>query len=243
MVAANSAGARADMGTTPADRVADTFTPPQATIDHAPSEPSSLHGGTWLIARPSGGDNLAFGQLGASQTGVRLTYMLSDPRHIALSGRISAPLRGAGREAAAGVDWQPTRLPIHLLAEQRFPLGGGAARPAVQVIGGGGLRLPLKLAIEAYAQLGGVYRRGGFADGSARLSRAVLRRTIFTLDLGAGAWGAAQRRVGRLDLGPTLGLTLPARDGTVRLAIDYRLRLAGRAQPGSGPAVSLGSSF
>lgn len=202
-----------------------------------------LSGDTWLVARPAGGENLAFGQLGASQAGMRLSYRIDQGRRIAVSARASAPLNGAGREAAAGLDWQPSRLPLHLLAEQRLPLDGGTPRPAVQLIGGGTLRLPLRLSAEGYAQAGGVYRRGGFADGSARLSRAVLRRTLFTLDLGAGGWGAAQRQVSRLDLGPTIGLTLPARDGTLRLAVDYRLRVAGRARPGSGPAVSVGSSF
>ena len=205
--------------------------------------PSRLSGGTWLIARPAGGDSLAFGQLGASQAGMRVTYAIGEARRVALSARISAPLRGRGREAALGVDWRPTRLPLQLLVEQRLPLDGGKPRPAAQLIGGTVLRLPLHFSAEGYAQAGGVYRRGTFADGSARLSRALIARAGYTIDLGAGTWGAAQRAVARLDTGPTLGLTLPAQGGTVRLAIDYRHRVFGRARPGSGPAVSLGSSF
>lgn len=214
-----------------------------ATGEMPTARPARLHGGTWLIARPTGGDNLAFGQLGASQAGMRLTYTLEERRRIALSARVSAPLRSRGREAAFGIDWQPTRLPVHLLAEQRLALDGGPARPAVQLIGGVARRLPLGLAAEGYAQAGGVLRRGGFADGSARVSHALLDRRLLRIDLGGGGWGAIQRGVARVDLGPTLGLTLPARGGAVRLAVDYRLRVAGLARPGSGPAVSVGSSF
>ena len=202
-----------------------------------------LHGDTYLVARPIGGDSLAFGQLGASQAGMRVTYALDDAHRLALSARVSTPLRGSGREAAFGVDLRPTRLPIHLLAEARLPLDGGPARPAAQLIGGFAHHLPLGSMAEAYAQGGGVYRRGGFADGAARLTRTLAATRLVSLDLGAGVWGAAQRGVTRLDVGPTLGLTLPARGGSVRLAIDYRRRAAGRARPGSGPAVSLGSSF
>lgn len=209
----------------------------------APPPASRLHGDAWLIARNGGGDNLSFGQLGASQAGLRLTYAVDADRHLALSGRLSTPLRGAGREAGLGADWQPTRLPLHLLAEARVPLDGGPARPAAQVIGGGVLHLPLRLDAEGYGQAGGVYRRGGFADGAARVTRLITSRHGVRFDLGVGGWGAAQRHVARVDAGPTAALTLPARGATIRLAVDYRLRVAGRARPGSGPAVSLGSSF
>ena len=202
-----------------------------------------LHGDAWLVARPNGGDNLAFGQLGASQAGARLTYAVDSNRHVALSGRVSAPLRGHGPEAAAGVDWQPLPAPLHLLVEMRVPLDGGPALPAAQLISGGAARLPLGFQIEGYAQAGAVRRRGAFADGSARVSHRLIERGRTQLDLGGGAWGAAQRGVARIDVGPTAGLSLPAGPAAVRLGLDYRLRIAGRARPGSGPAVTVGGSF
>ena len=208
-----------------------------------PKSASRWHGDTWLVARPSGGEPLAFGQLGASQAGMRLTYDLDHAGRLAASGRVSAPLSGRGREAALGLDWQPTSLPVHLLIEQRVPLDGGAARPAAQLIAGTATRLTHGFTLEAYAQAGAVHRRGGFADGAARLARPLFTSRMATLDLGAGGWGAVQRDVARLDIGPTLGVTLPARGGTVRLGLDYRVRVAGRARPGSGPALTLGSSF
>lgn len=214
------------------------------TLPPAERPVGRLHGDAWLIARGGGrGDTLAFGQLGASQAGARLTYAVDTARRVALSARVSTPLRDGGREAAAGIDWQPLRLPLHLLVEERVPLDGGPARPAAQVIGGALLHLPLRVDAEGYGQAGGVYRRGGFADGSVRLARPLLAGHGVRLDLGAGSWAAAQRRVSRVDVGPTLAVTVPAAGATVRLAADYRLRVAGRARPGSGPAVSLGSSF
>ena len=152
---------------------------------------------------------------------MRLTYAVDDGRRLALSLRASTPLHGLGREAAAGVDWLPSRLPVHLLVEQRLPLDGGPARPAAQLIAGGLVRLPLRLDAEAYGQAGAVLRRGGFADGAARVTRGLLARRGAHLDLGAGIWGAAQRAVARLDAGPSLALTVPAGSAGVRLAVDY----------------------
>lgn len=211
----------------------------------APSSrfPRRLRADAWLVARPGGGDTLAFGQLGASQAGVRVTYALDPARRVALSGRVSAPLRGRGREAAAGLDWQPLPLPVHLLAEARVPLDGGGMLPAVQLIGGGAVRLPLALQAEGYAQAGVVAERGGFADGSLRVARSILSLGRARVDAGAGSWGAVQRGLARVDVGPTAGVTLPIGTATVRVGVDYRFRVAGQARPGSGPAVTVGSSF
>ena len=219
-------------------------TAPAATAAAPPNARlTRLHGDSYLIARPRGGNSLAFGQLGASQLGVRLTYTVDEVQRLAVSGRVSAPFRGAGREAALGVDWQPTVLPVHLLVEQRLPVDGGTARPAVQLIAGAATRLPVHLRFEAYGQAGAVHHRGGFADGAATVTRALIERRRVRVDVGAGSWSAAQRGVSRLDLGPTVALTLPARVGAVRLGLDYRARVAGRARPGSGAALTLGSSF
>ena len=231
------------VGDSPDDGATGQTLEARATASEHTARSSRLHGDAWMVARPSGGDSLAFGQLGASQAGVRLTYAVDRDRRVALSGRVAAPLSGRGREAAAGVDWQPLPLPVHLLAEVRAPLDGGSALPAVQVIGGGAARLPFGLLLEGYAQAGAVRTRGAFADGSARVTRPLASIGRARVDLGAGSWGAAQRGVSRVDVGPTLGVAVPAGRASVRLGIDYRQRIVGRARPGSGPAVTLGSSF
>lgn len=229
--------------------------PPLAATAPAPAAPPlssvvrPVHGharltiDAWIVARRDGGDSLAFGQLGASQGGARLTYALDEGRRIALSARISAPRRGPGGELGVGVDLRPTRLPVHLLVEQRIALDRGGSRPAATVIAGGSAALPARARLDAYAQAGAVARRGGFADGAALAVRPVLARGVTRVEVGAGAWGAAQRRVARLDVGPSLALVEPAGGSAIRLQLDYRIRVAGRARPGAGPALTLGGSF
>lgn len=201
-----------------------TIVTPAAALLFAPrpvATMSRLAGDAWLVLRPGGGDNLAFGQLGASQGGARLTYALDDERRLALSARVSTPTRGRGAELAFGLDLRPTRLPVHLLVEERFGLDGGGARPAAGVIAGFSAALPERSRLDAYGQGGAVWRRGGFVDGAAIVTRPVLERGRTRIELGGGAWGAAQRRVARLDLGPSLAVVAPVAEQAVRLQIDY----------------------
>lgn len=207
--------------------------------------PHRFAGSAWLIARDGRADALATGQLGASQAGVRLTYALG--RRVALAARLSAPLAGRGAEAAIGIDWQPTRAPIHLVAEQRIAIDGGRGGATLMVIGGlDPTPVALGFSIDAYGQAGGI-RRGdgviGFADGAARLARPVVQRGRARLELGVGAWGGVQPGVARLDLGPSAALIVPIGGRATRLTLDWRQRVAGRARPGSGPALSIGSDF
>ena len=211
-------------------------------VERATGRPR-LAADSWLVLRPGGGDSLAFGQLGASQGGARLTYALDEGRRLALSARVSAPLHGSGREAGIGVDLRPTRLPVHLLVEERFGFDGRGARPAAGVIAGGSAALPGRARLDAYGQGGAVFKRGGFVDGAALATRPVLERGVARVELGGGAWGAAQRRVARLDLGPSIALVAPVGGRAIRLQLDYRVLVAGRARPGSGPALTLGGGF
>ena len=208
-------------------------------------------GSAWAIVRGGGGGSagaLLAGQLGASQAGARLTYALGERRRVALSARIATPLSGRGREAAVGLDWQPTPMPLHLLAEQRLPLDGQRGGPTLMLVGGinptpvlAGFRL------EGYGQAGAIKREGtsveAFGDGAARLTRVVASVGAARIDLGGGAWGAAQRGVRRLDIGATVGAAVPVAGTALRLTLDWRQRLAGNARPGSGPALSIGTDF
>jgi hypothetical protein len=56
-------------------------------------------------------------------------------------------------------------------------------------------------------------------------------------------WGGAQRGAARLDVGPAASLSLPIADRNLRLSFEYRRRVAGRAAPGSGPVLAIGSDF
>ena len=206
-----------------------------------------LAGSAWLIARGGSNRDPLAGQLGGSQAGARLTYALDRGRRLALSARVAGPIAGGGgTEAAVGLDWQPTRAPLHLLVEQRVPLDGGRGGPAVLMLGGiGPVAVARGLRVEAYAQAGAVARGAveGFGDGAARLTTPLGAPGGLRVDLGLGAWGGIQRGARRLDIGPTLGAAVPVGARAIRLTLDWRQRVAGNARPGSGPALSIGTDF
>jgi hypothetical protein len=208
--------------------------------------PSRLTGSAWLLARGGPAGTVSGGQLGASQGGLRLAYALGSQRKVALVARVATPLKGAGREAAFGVAWQPTRFPVRLVAEQRFALDGGRGGPTVGVIAGyGPAEVAPGIRLESYGQAGGIARDGieGFVDASARLTHPLGKLAGVTIDIGIGAWGSAQRDAGRFDIGPSIVAALPVARKTIRLTLDWRERISGGARPGSGPALSIGSDF
>ena len=197
----------------------------------------------WLLVRDeSRGASLApGGTLGGSQAGARITYAIGGG--LSLSARAYLPLRRtAGAELAAGIDWRPlASLPVNLFAERRQRLGrDGRSAFAVTVYGGTSRSLAPRLRLDTYGQAGmvGLRSRDLFADGSIRLSRRV-----GPVELGAGAWGAAQPGAARLDAGPSLSWRLPVRAANFRLQADWRFRIAGDAMPRSGPALTLATDF
>jgi hypothetical protein len=142
------------------------------------------------------------------------------------------------------MEWQPVaKLPLRLAAERRQRLGR-EGRSAFALGAHGGLsevRLPGNLRLDAYGQAGavGLRARDLFADGAIRIAAPL--DAAGAVRVGAGAWGAAQPGAARLDLGPSLSLRLPPARAT--LALDWRFRAAGRARPGSGPAITLSTDF
>ena len=205
-----------------------------------------LAGSGWLIVRAGGGEaHVPASQLGGSQAGLRLTYPLDGAQRVAVSARVSTPLAGPGREIALGIDWQPTHAPIHVLAEERIAIDGAASGPMVGLVGGFG-PMPVRrdLMVEGYGQTGVVARRdvGFFADGAIRAAHPLGAIRGIAIDAGAGIWGGVQPGAERFDLGPTIGLDLPC-EPRIRVAVDWRQRVAGRSRPGSGPALSLGSGW
>jgi hypothetical protein len=196
----------------------------------------------WVTARPGSGLAVApGGQLGGGQAGVRLVYLLDPGRRISLFGRFVTPLSGPGREATLGVEWQPTRAPVRLVAEQRFAIDGGKSGPGLGMVAGldrdvAGFRL------ESYGQAGVVRRAQAepYADGAARATHRIGHSRFA---IGAGIWGAAQRDAARFDAGPSATLAVPVAGHDFRFALDWRQRVAGSARPGSGVALTLGSDF
>lgn len=202
----------------------------------------------WLIVRDGRGigAGLAQSQLGGSQTGGRIAYALGHRRVVSVIGRLASPLAGAGQEAALGLEWTPSKLPVRLFVEQRIGINGIGSGPAFGVIGGiGPVPVGAGFKLESYGQAGVIRRNGviGYADGSVRVNRQIAMIGDTQVDLGAGGWGGVQPGARRLDVGPSLALGVPLGDRRVRIALDWRERLAGNARPGSGPTLSIGADF
>lgn len=201
----------------------------------------------WALLRgrqgaPLGTPSLASGgTLGGSQAGSRLSYNFT--RQIAATFRTTTDIGRRGGEIAAGVRVQPVRgIPVWLTAERRQKLGRyGGGRNAFALFLEGGVYqrpMPWRFSLDAYLQGGvvGFRHRDEFIDGGLTLTRPIFRQ----FSGGFGVWGAAQPGVYRLDAGPRV--TMKVRNN-VRVHLDWRQKLAGDAEPGSGPAVTLAGDF
>lgn len=199
---------------------------------------------TWALLRgPSEPGTLATGgTLGGSQAGVRLTYNFS--RWLAASFRTSSPVGGSrGAEVAGGIRVMPFRsIPIAITAERRQSISrDGGGRSAFALFAEGGLYrqpMPLDFSLDAYFQAGvvGFNSRDLFADGALAFTRPVWGR----VSAGLGLWSGVQPGVYRIDAGPRVSVRL--RDN-IYAHIDWRQRLAGRASPSSGPALTVAADF
>ncbi|WP_136162338.1 hypothetical protein [Sphingomonas flavalba] len=218
-------------------------------IGVAPHAGRRLTVSVWALLRGKGAASLAGGgQLGGSQAGLRAGYLIAPAARVALFGRLAAPLAApGGREAAIGLEWQPLAgLPVRLAAERRLALDGGRDAYALGIAGGiAPVALGGRVVLDGYGQAGivGWKRRAGYADGALRVERPVATAGPVRIAAGAGAWGGIQPGAGRIDIGPQLVARVPAAGTTLRLAADWRQRVAGNARPGSGATLSLGADF
>ena len=191
------------------------------------------------------------GELGGSQAGVRISYPIVEagPAQISLAARLSSPIDGQdGAEAALGIAVQPLdSAPIAIMIDRRIALAREGRNAWSIGVAGGVYRKPVGLGFEldGYAQTGivGANSRDLFVDGSAAISRPIEIGNRVNLSLGAGVWGGAQPGITRLDIGPEMGLRFSNGDMGVRLAVGWRQRITGTAEPGSGPALTLGVDF
>jgi len=209
----------------------------------------------WLLLRRDSDSPFLSGRpaYGRSQVGAVLRYRLAAasghrPQAYARAGR--ALSRARETEVAAGLSVRPVPgVPLRVAGEVRAFDGaaGRELRPAAFAVTElPPARLPLGLTAEAYAQ--GGYVAGdnatAFADGQVRVEGIVARLgKAAELRAGAAAWGGAQKGASRVDIGPSAALTFRIGATRSRLAVDYRLRVAGRAEPGSGPALTFSAGF
>jgi hypothetical protein len=190
----------------------------------------------------AGSQSLASGgSLGASQAGARLMYNFN--RQIAATLRSSSDVGRRGGEVAAGMRIQPIAgLPLWIDAERRQRLGRyGGGRSAFALFFEAGVYdrpMPLHFLLDGYLQGGvvGLRSRDKFIDGAVTLTRPVYKN----FSAGVGVWGGAQPGLYRVDAGPRVTMRVRR---NVKVHFDWRQRLAGNAQPGSGPAVTLAGDF
>ncbi len=132
--------------------------------------------------------------------------------------------------------------PVWFTLERRQALGRtGGGRNAFALFAEGGVYsrpMPWQFSLDAYLQGGvvGFQSRDLFIDGGAAVSRPIYRQ----FSGGFGVWGGAQPGVYRVDAGPRVSMQLRR---NMRVHLDWRQRLAGNAQPGSGPAITLAGDF
>lgn len=210
----------------------------------------------WALLRGTGGKVPAAGTLpavyGASQAGGVVRYRLADDtRRPSAYLRTTSTLGGlAETSIALGLSARPlARVPVILAAEGRLTDQAGARRvqPAITAVTElPPLALPRQFRAEVYGQAGYVAGRYAtpFADGQARVDRQVVSVAGYEARLGAGLWGGIQKGASRLDAGPGATVAIPLNPKVFgRVALDWRFKVAGDAEPDSGPALTVAAGF
>ena len=210
----------------------------------------------WLYLRPSDAANRAVGPFaasyGRSQAGAVVRYRLAadDARAPSVYLRATAALAGSPeREVAAGLAMRPAvRLPLSVGAEMRLATVADRTlvRPAVLAVTEIPPQpLPLGLAADTYLQAGYVAGRFAtpFVDGLVRIGGDIASRGPARVSAGGGVWGGAQNGAGRLDIGPSATFGIAFGRSQARVSADWRFRVAGDAEPGSGPALTVSAGF
>lgn len=215
---------------------------------------SRWSGDGWLLWRDDTTTAITSGRpsYGRSQMGAVVRYELAP----GAGQRPHAYLRGSGalqgareNSAAAGLSLRPLAgLPLRLAGELRLNqrASGTEVAPAGYAVSElPPQQLPGSVVAEAYVQAGYV---GGnvstaFVDGQARVDRSLAASDDFDLRAGGAVWGGAQDDGARLDVGPSASLGFRLGSARGRLAADYRVRVAGNAEPASGPALTLSAGF
>jgi len=133
-------------------------------------------------------------------------------------------------------------IPVALTIERRQAIGklGGGRSAFAMFLEGGVYQRPIAwgFSLDGYAQAGvvGMRHRDLFADGGATLTKPLFGRYA----AGFGVWGGVQPGLYRVDAGPRVSMRVRH---NMRVHLDYRYRVAGNAEPGSGPVITLAGDF
>jgi hypothetical protein len=187
--------------------------------------------------------------LGGSQTAVRVGYQIDRTVLLRAYARLTDTPGPRGQsDIAVGLAVRPVlRIPVDVHLEQRFAVDGGA-RDATLVYAAGGVDdqpLPHDFRLSAYAQAGIAYnaRAAGFADAILVVEREIASKRGGRLSLGQVTAASVQPGARRVDVGPRVTIDLPRLGNGASIALDWRERVAGTAQPGSGLALTVAADF
>jgi hypothetical protein len=211
----------------------------------------------WALVRDDKGARPRDGTLpatyGASQTGAVLRYRLAmaSGHKPSVYARTTSTLGSLNETSLAlGLSARPfATVPIVAAVEGRVvdQSGNRRVQPAAMAVTElAPVALPAGLRAEIYAQGGYVGGRFAtpFADGQVRVDRSLLTVGRIEARLGGGAWGGIQEGASRLDAGPGMVVSAPLTPKLFgRIAIDWRFRVAGNAELGSGPAMTVATGF
>ncbi len=186
--------------------------------------------------------------LGGDQFGGRLGYVLNplarQPAEVQLR-LVHAPRQGAQpqvTEAVAGLGWRPLGRSGPEVAVERRAALQGAGRNAFQLrLSGGaatGTDSDFDLSFYADAGIVGLKSTDLFVGGQGFAGYRMNRR----LSVGGGAWGGAQdadRSSSLLEVGPEVTMRVPVGRALLEGRGSYRLKVAGDAAAGDGPALAI----
>lgn len=111
-----------------------------------------------------------------------------------------------------------------------------------------------QLHLEAYGQAGvvGLADPQAFFDLQMLATRPVHVADAMAVSLGGCLWAGGQQNpdgqgrkpwAHRIDLGPRAAVAVPVERGSLSLALDWRQRIDGDADPRSGAALTLSAGF
>lgn len=187
---------------------------------------------------------LGGGQVGTN-IGWKINPLASRPLSLVLRTTAANDDPRATGQAAVGVKWQV--LPwVSVSAERLLALGEFATDGFTGRIAAGAEGRRGMLEWQTYGEAGIIDDGSWYGGGQARLTTPLFNLRKGRWSAGGGAWGGAQsglEAATRLDVGPSLLVRQPV--GRVNLSVEanYRWRVAGNADPGNGPAVTLATSF
>jgi hypothetical protein len=181
------------------------------------------------------------GTLGGSQAGARLTYNFT--RQIGATLRTTSEVgRRGGEVALARASSRSSACPCGSRSNGTSGSAGSAAAATHSPCS--------RRAASTSGRCRGASSSTPISGASWSASAAQIRsltavppsrdRSTATSQVASRVWGAGQGGVYRVDAGPRVSMKVR---NNVRVHFDWRQKLAGNAQPGSGPAVTLAGDF